>query len=74
MLKYLVMSEVPALKEVELLYSGLPDPNLNEKPRNTRKKSQKDFTIFFIHTSHENLQIQVITILSTGMSESMQAK
>ena len=50
---------------------GLPDRHLNVKPSNTRKCqkiSQTNFNVFFILTSHEKLQIHVITILPTGMS------
>jgi len=37
------------------------------KAKQYQKKSQKNFNIFFIVTSHEKLQIHVITILPTGM-------
>jgi len=50
--------------------TGLPDQHLNEKPSNTRKKpkiSQTNVNLFLILSSHEKLQIQVITTLPTGM-------
>jgi hypothetical protein len=58
--------------------TGLPDRHLNVMPKDTLKKKQNkkkiiknrqtNFNTFFILTSHENLQIHVITIVPTGMS------
>ena len=53
--------------------AGLPHRHFNIKISNARKapppkkKSQTNFKMIFIFTSHEKLQIEVITILPSGM-------
>ena len=61
--------------EMPHLPAGLPHRHFNIKLSKARKaphppqkkENQTNFNIFFIFTSHEKLQIEVITILPSGM-------